>query len=95
MPNVLMSNSFENKYKKKKESAPEYIIKKAKEAISELTSTNNPESCGVKKRGKLGDYYSIDLTSGHRILYRVIRDSENITIQLERICDHKNVYGKD
>jgi mRNA-degrading endonuclease RelE of RelBE toxin-antitoxin system len=61
MPVVRTSSAFEQRYKKKKESAPEHIVRKAKEAIRELISTSNPESCGIKKKGKLGDHYSIEL----------------------------------
>jgi len=92
---IRMSSTFEHLYKKKKGNAPEYILVKAVEAINDLISTSNPESLGEKKKGQLGDYYSIDLTRGHRILYRVTRESENIIINLDRICDHKEVYGKD
>jgi len=93
--NVNFSNTFERLYSQKKKKAPPHIIEKAEKAISTLIESDNPESCGVKKNGRLKGYYSVDLTKGHRILYSVSRNDSEFTIYFERICDHKNVYDKD
>jgi addiction module RelE/StbE family toxin len=64
-----------------------------KRAIIELQNSKDPTKLGSRKRGKLLDCYSYNITKSIRLLYKV---NFNIgVITLLRVGDHKQVYGKD
>ena len=63
---------------------------RAKEAIKELLSAENPLSLGRKKKGKIRDCYGYDLTKGCRIIYMVSWEQKEILFL--RICSHKEAY---
>jgi Txe/YoeB family toxin of Txe-Axe toxin-antitoxin module len=95
IPDVLFTNTFEKLCGKKRKNCDQYIVDKLEEAVMEIISSNNPEHLGIKKQGNLKDYYSYVLTREHRILYTVEREGNSVTVIFKRVCDHKNVYGKD
>ena len=60
-------------------------------AIKDLASSDNPENMGRYKKSMGARAYEIDKSD--RLIYSVDRDRRQIT--LERVCDHKSVYGMD
>jgi Txe/YoeB family toxin of Txe-Axe toxin-antitoxin module len=94
MPDVVIPDSFTALCEKKKKKCDTYIIDKLRNAIVEISSSENPEGFGEKKKGDLKEYYSYRLTRGHRVLYTVERKKRSLTITFERVCDHKSVYNR-
>ena len=54
-----------------------------------------PESLGPLKSGPLKGTRAYKLNDSSRILYSVERRNGEWIVNLLRICDHKNVYGRD
>lgn len=92
---VIIPNKFKTLCEKKKKKCDQYIMDKLKNAIIEISSSENPEHLGIKKQGNLNNLYAYNLTREHRILYAVERKEHSVTVIFERVCDHKNVYGRD
>ncbi|MDR0334690.1 MAG: hypothetical protein LBH69_02250 [Methanomassiliicoccaceae archaeon] len=92
---ILSSPQFKKLYKAKRKKSPEDLMRRVDDGIAELRRSKWPEKIGIRKRGKLSDYYSYDISDGHRILYQVERTNGIIFVNLFRVCDHKNVYGTD
>jgi len=95
IPDIVIPDSFTSLCEKKKKKSDKYIIDKLKNAIVEISSSENPESLGEKKKGDLKEYYAYKLTREHRVLYTVERKKSSLTIIFERVCDHKSVYNRD
>jgi len=96
LPNeIVFTSEFGRLYKTKKEKSPKTLIEKIENGLIELRHADEPERLGTLKKGKLSSYYSYDISRGHRILYRVERRGGNVVVYLHRVCDHKNVYGRD
>ena len=64
---------------------------KVKKALTQLDNSENPRDLGKYKRSLR--IYAYDLDKSNRILYDV-RFSDNV-IELYRVGDHKQTYGKD
>jgi Txe/YoeB family toxin of Txe-Axe toxin-antitoxin module len=79
----------------KRKRSPEHLIRKVNDGISELRNSDIPDIIGIRKKGKLNEYFSYEISRGHRILYNVERRGGIVSVHLHRVCDHKNVYGKD
>ena len=71
------------------------IIEKIKRAIIELKESSRPETLGQPKKGKLKGTLAYKINGSTRILYSVSRDDGTIKVSLLRVCNHKQVYGKD
>lgn len=87
----MWSFSRKGKFKTQYKKLPPDIQPKVDEALIELAQSENPRTLGKYKQS-LG-VWAYELNDNYRILYNV-RDSENI-IELFRVGDHKEVYGKD
>ena len=92
---TIFSSQFKRLYAAKRKKSSKELMKKVNDGISELRNADRPEMIGVRKKGKLQNFYSYEISEGHRILYRVERKDGTVLVHLHRVCDHKNVYGKD
>ena len=92
---VIIPNNFRKLCEKKKKTCDPYIIDKLRDAIIEISSSENPERLGEKKHGDIKDLYAYNLTREHRVLYAVERKEHSVTVIFKRVCDHKNAYGID
>jgi len=96
MNELAVTSKFQKLLKKKnKESSQRYVINKISTAIESLRNSENPESLGEKKKGKLRECYAYELTKSSRLLYQVERREEKIRIVLLRVCSHKQTYDID
>ncbi len=64
--------------------------KRARNAIIDLENSENPLALGIQKHGSLRNYWAFELGQECRILYNI--DTESHTINLHRICSHKEAY---
>lgn len=64
--------------------------KRVGDAVRFLASSKDPRRLGVKKQGKLGEFYSYEIGQGLRMLYFV--SFENQVIILIRVGGHEEVY---
>jgi mRNA-degrading endonuclease RelE of RelBE toxin-antitoxin system len=92
---MVFSPHFVRLYAAKRKKSPEHLMKKVDDGIAELRNSDSPDILGVRKKGELNDYYSFEISRGHRILCQVERKKDTVSVHLHRVCDHKNVYGKD
>jgi len=92
MNNLITTSKFSKLLRKKEESFQDYVITKISEAIELLRNSENPESLGEKKKGKLKGLYAYELTKSSRLLYKVERREGKIYVVLLRVCNHKQVY---
>ena len=67
------------------------IRRRAKNAILEILTSENPALLGKYKQGKR--VFSYELGRKYRIIYNV--NWADNTIEFLRVCDHKSTYGKD
>ena len=94
--NIVTTKKFSKLLKnKEKEGSLKHILVKVEEAINLLKESSNPGEIGERKDGNLKGTYSIRLNDWSRILYKVERVGENLEVTLLRVCNHKQVYGKD
>lgn len=94
MNNIVSTSKFSKLLRKKKnEGSRSYLIEKIYTAIEQFRYSENPESLGEKKKGKLKEYYAYELTESSRVLYGVERREGKISVILFRICNHKQTYG--
>jgi mRNA-degrading endonuclease RelE of RelBE toxin-antitoxin system len=94
--NIVPTKKFAKLLKKKeKDGSLRYIVKRVEDTINLLKESSNPEEIGDSKDGDLKGTYSIRLNDRSRILYMVNRVGENLEVTLLRVCNHKQVYGKD
>jgi mRNA-degrading endonuclease RelE of RelBE toxin-antitoxin system len=94
--NIVSTKTFARLLnKKKREGSLKYIYEKVEETIGLLKESRNPEEIGESKKANLKGTYSIRLNDWSRILYTVNRVGENLEVTLLRVCNHKQVYGKD
>jgi mRNA-degrading endonuclease YafQ of YafQ-DinJ toxin-antitoxin module len=56
----------------------------------ELENAANPLALGIQKHGPLREHWAYELGEDCRILYNI--DANRHTINLHRICGHKEVY---
>lgn len=92
---IIITNTFDRLYKKKKSShEPEYIISKIKEIIENLMSADDPKSLGELKKGELYGYYACEINSDSRLLYSVEKKDNHTFVNLLRVCNHKKAYKK-
>jgi mRNA-degrading endonuclease RelE of RelBE toxin-antitoxin system len=85
--------SFEKKNKFKKQFkllSPEFQAK-VKSALIELATSQDPTTLGIFKPSM--GVYAYELNRGYRILYNV--RFVDYVIELIRVGDHKEVYGRD
>jgi mRNA-degrading endonuclease RelE of RelBE toxin-antitoxin system len=61
--------------------------------VSDLVASKDPRAFGILKITKYGPAYVVRLNDSFRLLYTV--DFTNRLIQIVKIGDHKQVYGKD
>jgi len=80
-------SKFRTQYKKLSQN----IQNKVDEALIALASSTKPRLLGTYKQS-IG-VWAYELDDSYRMLYNV-KDSENL-IELFRVGDHKEVYGKD
>lgn len=78
---------FKTQYKK----LPEKIRNKVDEALIALANSEKPRLLGIYKQSM--EVWAYELNDNYRILYNV-KDSDKL-IELFRVGDHKEVYGKD
>jgi mRNA-degrading endonuclease RelE of RelBE toxin-antitoxin system len=72
---------------------PQSIRPKLTQVMTDLSNSPNPNILGHKKRTKYGEYYTIRLSDSHRLAYAANHTTHKIEIY--RVGDHKDVYGKD
>jgi addiction module RelE/StbE family toxin len=84
---ISRKSKFKTQYKK----LPQQIQNKVDEALIALAKSEKPRLLGTYKQS-LG-VWAYELNDSYRMLYNV-NDSENL-IELFRVGDHKEVYGKD
>jgi addiction module RelE/StbE family toxin len=87
----VWSFSRKNKFKTQYKKLTEQIQNKVDEALIALSESSNPRLLGTYKQSL--EVWAYELNDNYRILYNV-KDSENL-IELFRVGDHKEVYGKD
>jgi len=92
---VEITKKFRSLYKKKLSSSPKYLVEKIDKALLDLRSSEVPESLGEFKKGKLADSLAYRINKETRILYEVERENGICKITFLRVCNHKQVYGKD
>lgn len=93
---IVHTSAFEKLYKKKMKRQPDFIIQEVDDAIEALRTSERPESLGPKKKGILGGTRAFELShNANRILYSVSREGEVCTVVLHKVCNHKEVYGRD
>ncbi|MDR0198873.1 MAG: hypothetical protein LBI08_03930 [Methanomassiliicoccaceae archaeon] len=92
---MVFTSQFEKLYMMKRKRSSKELMERVDGGIIELRHSDAPEMIGARKKGKLYKFYSYDISRGHRILYRVERKDGIVFVHLHRVCDHKNVYGKD
>lgn len=80
-----------SKYRKQYKALDLQLQNKVKEALTQLANSKNPRELGEYKPGL--KVYAYDLDKSNRILYDA-RFSDNI-IELYRVGDHKQTYGRD
>jgi Txe/YoeB family toxin of Txe-Axe toxin-antitoxin module len=61
----------------------------------DLRASESPESLGEYKKGKLAGSLAYRINKETRILYEVERENGLCKITLLRVCNHKQVYGRD
>jgi Txe/YoeB family toxin of Txe-Axe toxin-antitoxin module len=94
--NIVPTKKFAKLLKKKeKEGSLRYLVEKIEDTIDLLKVSSNPAAIGESKEGEFKGTFSICLNDWSRILYTVNKTGENFEIILLRVCDHKQVYGKD
>jgi len=69
------------------------IIKNYKQAIIDLTNSEDPTKLGDRKHGRFKYCYGYNITKSIRLLYRVFFKEK--VIQLIDLDDHKNLFGRD
>ena len=72
------------------------IIKKLEMFIDDLESLSDdedPSVLGSRKAGKFVNHYGYHLNKSVSVLYMI--DFGSHTIHMEKMGDHKEVYGKD
>lgn len=92
---VEATTTFERLLKRKSRKAAKELLNKIDDALLSRRRHPEPESLGVYKKGPLAGLLAYELDRENRILYRVVRSGEKCTIQLLRVCSHKEVYGND
>lgn len=90
---IIPSTNFAKLYQLKM-GGSNHVMKKIDSLIDQLRLAKDPRSLGEMKKGKLNGLYSLRVNKESRILYRVIDDNGNKTVELLRVCSHKNAYGK-
>jgi mRNA-degrading endonuclease RelE of RelBE toxin-antitoxin system len=83
----------DNFYNKQVKILPFSVQKKLQSIMTDLIHSYDPTKLGTLKITKYGHAYVADLSDSYRLAYIV--DSDNRTIQIIRVGDHKKVYGKD
>jgi len=91
---LFMSPHFKDLLKKKKKNQ-KYLLDRIESALNDLRESPMPESLGPLKSGPLKGTRAYKLNDSSRILYSVERRNGECIVNLLRICDHKNVYGRD
>mgnify|MGYP003782178667 CR=1 FL=1 len=79
----------------RKKKGPKDVLEKIRSSILELRHSEMPESLGRYMKRELAGTLSHDVTHSSRILYQVRRTERGCRVTLLRVCNHKNVYGKD
>ncbi|MCL2143070.1 MAG: type II toxin-antitoxin system RelE/ParE family toxin [Methanomassiliicoccaceae archaeon] len=92
---LIFSSQFGKLYRIKRKRSAKELMEKVDNGIAALRHSDRPEMIGTHKKGRLSGYYSYEISSGHRILYKVERTEGAVHVYLHRVCDHKNVYGRD
>jgi addiction module RelE/StbE family toxin len=87
----LWNFEYSNKFIKQYKSLSSILQDKVTKALATLESSVNPLELGIYKSSMKAFSYKID--KSYRILYNV-RFNDGI-IELIRVGDHKQVYGKD
>ncbi|PWU82716.1 MAG: hypothetical protein DLM72_00420 [Candidatus Nitrosopolaris wilkensis] len=72
---------------------PQSVRPKLTEVMTQVSNADNPNLLGKKKKTKFGEYYTIKLSSSHRLAYAA--NFETHRIEVYRVGEHKHVYGKD
>lgn len=91
---ILWTPNFKRLYKTKETKVTKKMMERVDKAILDLRNSDEPERLGKKKKGRISSYFSYELGKRHRILYKVERSGEAVSVSLHRICDHKQVYDK-
>lgn len=91
---IQITNQFTRLYKDKSK-GPSYLVDRIDDLIIQLKLSDDPKSLGEMKKGYLDGLYSIRINKDSRILYKVVEKDGIRTVELLRVCSHKNVYGKD
>ena len=82
---IVRTGTFKRLYKAKTDKQKN----KTKEIIRSLALSNNPLRLGEKKKN-LG-FWAIDLSHDDRLAYTI----DGKELYLLKVCDHKEVYGRD
>jgi len=82
---LLETDTFKKLYKSK----PAEIQRKVDNALRLLADSENPLLLGKKKK-PLG-FWAYELTSKERLAYHMVGE----VIVLDKVCNHKVVYGHD
>jgi len=82
---IIRTDTFKSLYHSKNEG----LKKRIKELIILLAQADNPYLYGAKKKG-LG-FWAADISRGERLAYII----EGKQLLLLKVCDHKQVYGRN
>jgi hypothetical protein len=82
---IVRTDTFKSLYRSK----TEVLKKRIKNLIDDLAQADNPLWLG-KKKGALG-FYAADVSRSDRLAYVL----EGKRLLLLKVCDHKEVYGRD
>ena len=82
---IVPTNTFKRLYQTKTNEQKQ----KTKEILESLTLSDNPLKLGKKKKNL--DFWAIDMSYGDRLAYTVYGKE----LYLLKVCNHKDVYGRD
>ena len=82
---IVRTGTFKRLYRAKTDEQKQ----KTKEILESLTLSDNPLKLGTKKRNL--NFWAVDLSYRDRLAYTVCGKE----LYLLKVCDHKDVYGRD
>jgi mRNA-degrading endonuclease RelE of RelBE toxin-antitoxin system len=85
---------YPDTWEKQVKALPHHTQKKLLSFLKEIILERDPTFAATFKRGtKYGDVYVTRLSQSHRLAYTINYNTR--TIKIERVGDHKKVYGWD
>lgn len=87
--NVNYPDNFDNQFRK----LPANVKLQFLHRVAEMIELEDPSKIGIWKKTRYGPAFVVDLNDSYRLSFLIHR--EHRIIQVLRIGDHKQVYGKD